>query len=146
MIDFRVCISQSERAARKANVLQMGTMYSVLGGVLLNLGLSLSIQGSRAAANGSFLGAGKWSLTLFITTFQIGCYLSRNDDYVAGVFFILLVRSLQKVKRLENFEKMIWYLFFYLHSIDLQHSSSPLFHLLLVFVKIYNFFFSFFLG
>lgn len=88
-------------------MLQMGTMYSVLGGVLLNLGLSLNIQGSRAVANGSFLGAGKWILTLFIITIQIGCYLSRNDEYVAGVFFILLVRSLQKVKRLENFEKMI---------------------------------------
>lgn len=80
-LKLRVRVLESERAARKANVLQMGTIHTVLGGVLLNLGLSLSIQGSRAAANASFIGA--------------------------GVFFILLLRSLQKVKKLDKFEKMI---------------------------------------
>jgi len=52
-------ICQSERAARKATILQMATMYSVLGGTLLNLGITLSSQGNPAFANGSFLGAGE---------------------------------------------------------------------------------------
>ena len=36
----------------------MATMYSVLGGTLLNLGVTLSSQGNQAFANGSFIGAG----------------------------------------------------------------------------------------
>lgn len=49
---------QSERAARKATILQMATMYTVLGGTLLNVGVTFSSQGSQAIANGSFIGAG----------------------------------------------------------------------------------------
>lgn len=49
---------QSERAARKATILQMATMYTVLGGTLLNLGVTFSSQGSQVIANGSFVGAG----------------------------------------------------------------------------------------
>lgn len=54
-------ISQSKRAAEKATILQMATIYSVLGGVLGNLGVALSIQGRRAVVNGSFIGAGEYS-------------------------------------------------------------------------------------
>jgi hypothetical protein len=52
------CIFQSERAALKATILQKATMYSVFGGTLLNLGVTLNSQGSQVIANGSFVGAG----------------------------------------------------------------------------------------
>ncbi|XVF21163.1 hypothetical protein REPUB_Repub12eG0067200 [Reevesia pubescens] len=78
---LRVRVLESERAARKATILQMATMYTVLGGTLLNLGVTFSSQGSQIIANGSFLGA--------------------------GVFLTLLFRSMQRVKKLDKFEKMI---------------------------------------
>ncbi|KAG8489108.1 hypothetical protein CXB51_017025 [Gossypium anomalum] len=55
---LRVRVLESERAARKATILQMATMYTVLGGTLLNLGVTFSSQGSQTIANGSFVGAG----------------------------------------------------------------------------------------
>lgn len=42
----------------------MATIYTVLGGTLLNLGVTLSSQGSQVFANGSFLGAGDLSYSL----------------------------------------------------------------------------------
>ncbi|XP_054819045.1 protein ACTIVITY OF BC1 COMPLEX KINASE 7, chloroplastic [Prosopis cineraria] len=80
-LKLRVRVLESERAARKATVLQMATMYTVLGGTLLNLGVTLSSQGNIAIANGSFVGA--------------------------GVFMTLLFRSMQRVKKLDKFENMI---------------------------------------
>ncbi|WCJ37359.1 Protein kinase superfamily protein [Euphorbia peplus] len=80
-LKLRVRVLESERAARKATVLQMATMYTVLGGTLLNLGVTFTSQGSQMIANGSFLGA--------------------------GVFLTLLIRSMQRVKKLDKFEKMI---------------------------------------
>lgn len=80
-LKLRVRVLESERAARKATVLQMATMYTVLGGTLLNLGVTFSSQGSQVIANGSFIGA--------------------------GVFMALFFRSMQRVKTLEKFEKMI---------------------------------------
>ncbi|KAA8524877.1 hypothetical protein F0562_011300 [Nyssa sinensis] len=80
-LKLRVRVLESERAARKATVLQMATMYTVLGGTLLNLGVTLSNQGNQVIANGSFIGA--------------------------GVFLTLLIRSMQRLKMLEKFEKMI---------------------------------------
>ncbi|PPD71053.1 hypothetical protein GOBAR_DD32067 [Gossypium barbadense] len=56
---LRVRVLESERAARKATILQMATMYTVLGGTLVNLGVTFSSQGSQIIANGSFVGAGK---------------------------------------------------------------------------------------
>ncbi|TKY57519.1 disease resistance protein RPM1 [Spatholobus suberectus] len=56
-LKLRVRVLESERAARKATALQMATMYTVLGGTLLNLGITLSSQGNIAIANGSFIGA-----------------------------------------------------------------------------------------
>ncbi|KAK4386319.1 protein ACTIVITY OF BC1 COMPLEX kinase, chloroplastic, partial [Sesamum angolense] len=56
-LKLRVRVLESERAARKATILQMGTIYTVLGSTLLNLGLTLSKQGSRIVASGSFIGA-----------------------------------------------------------------------------------------
>lgn len=55
---------QSERAARKATVLQMATMYTALGGTLLNVGVTLNSQGNQIVANGSFIGAGRCFLHL----------------------------------------------------------------------------------
>ncbi|GMI73317.1 salt-induced ABC1 kinase 1 [Hibiscus trionum] len=78
---LRVRVLESERAARKATILQMATMYTVLGGTLLNLGVTFSNQGSQIISNGSFIGA--------------------------GVFLTLLLRSMQRVKNLDKFEKMI---------------------------------------
>ncbi|KAL0400384.1 UNVERIFIED_CONTAM: protein ACTIVITY OF BC1 COMPLEX kinase, chloroplastic [Sesamum radiatum] len=52
---------QSERAARKATVLQMATIYTVASGTLLNLGVTFSNQGSEVIANGSFVAAGECS-------------------------------------------------------------------------------------
>ncbi|XP_039049227.1 protein ACTIVITY OF BC1 COMPLEX KINASE 7, chloroplastic [Hibiscus syriacus] len=78
---LRVRVLEAERAARKATILQMATMYTVLGGTLLNLGVTFSSQGSQIIANGSFVGA--------------------------GVFLTLLLRSMQRVKKLDKFEKMI---------------------------------------
>ncbi|XP_061344109.1 protein ACTIVITY OF BC1 COMPLEX KINASE 7, chloroplastic-like [Gastrolobium bilobum] len=80
-LKLRVRVLESERAARKATILQMATMYTVLGGTLLNLGFTLSSQGNEAIANGSFVGA--------------------------GLFMTLFVRSMQRVKKLDKFEKMI---------------------------------------
>lgn len=80
-LKLRVRVLESERAARKATILQMATMYTVFGGSLLNLGVTLSNQGSQVIANGSFIGA--------------------------GVFLTLLIRSMQRVKKLDKFEKMI---------------------------------------
>ncbi|KAI3409538.1 ABC1 domain-containing protein [Psidium guajava] len=80
-LKLRVRVLESERAARKATILQMATMYTVFGGTLLNLGVTLTNQGSQIFANGSFIGA--------------------------GVFFTLLLRSMQRVRKLDKFEKMI---------------------------------------
>ncbi|CDP18955.1 unnamed protein product [Coffea canephora] len=80
-LKLRVRVLESERAARKANILQMATIYTVLGGTLLNLGVTFTNQGSQIIANGSFLGA--------------------------GVFLTLFMRSMQRVKKLDKFESMI---------------------------------------
>lgn len=80
-LKLRVRVLESERAARKATILQMATMYTVLGGTLLNLGVTFGNQGSQVIANGSYVGA--------------------------GVFLILFIRSMQRVKKLDKFEKMI---------------------------------------
>ncbi|KAH1211236.1 Protein ACTIVITY OF BC1 COMPLEX KINASE 7, chloroplastic [Glycine max] len=80
-LKLRVRVLESERAARKATGLQMATMYTVLGGTLLNLGITMSSQGNITIANGSFIGA--------------------------GIFMTLFVRSMQRVKMLDKFEKMI---------------------------------------
>ncbi|KAI3753503.1 hypothetical protein L2E82_25557 [Cichorium intybus] len=80
-LKLRVRVLESERAARKATIMQMGTLYTVLGGTLVNIGVTLSTQGNQLIANGSFI--------------------------AAGVFLALLVRSMQRVKKLDKFEKMI---------------------------------------
>ncbi|KAJ1277195.1 hypothetical protein BS78_05G276300 [Paspalum vaginatum] len=58
-LKLRVRVLESERAARKASVLQMATMYTALGGTLLNVGVTLNSQGNQIIANGSFIGAGR---------------------------------------------------------------------------------------
>ncbi|KAK6918716.1 ABC1 atypical kinase-like domain [Dillenia turbinata] len=80
-LKLRVRVLESERAARKATILQMATMYTVVGGTFVNLAVTLSNQGSQVFANGSFIGA--------------------------GVFLALSIRSMQRVKKLDDFEKMI---------------------------------------
>ncbi|XP_022985714.1 protein ACTIVITY OF BC1 COMPLEX KINASE 7, chloroplastic-like [Cucurbita maxima] len=80
-LKLRVRVLESERAARKATILQMTTMYTVMGGTLLNLGITLISQGNQAVAGGSFIGA--------------------------GVFMVLIVRGMRRVKWLDKLEKMI---------------------------------------
>ncbi|KAK9152389.1 hypothetical protein Syun_010698 [Stephania yunnanensis] len=80
-LKLRVRVLESERAARKATALQMATMYTVLGGTMLNIGVTLSTQGNQVIANGFFVGA--------------------------GVFLTLFIRSMRRVKMLDKFEKMI---------------------------------------
>lgn len=80
-LKLRVRVLESERAARKATILQMATLYTVIGGTLVNVGVTFSTQGSQLIANGSFV--------------------------AAGVFIALLIRSMQRVKKLDKFEKMI---------------------------------------
>ncbi|GER48267.1 protein kinase superfamily protein [Striga asiatica] len=80
-LKLRVRVLESERAARKATILHMATIYTILWGTFLNLGVTLINQSSRVMANGTFV--------------------------VAGVFFALLVRSMQRVRRLDKFEKML---------------------------------------
>lgn len=80
-LKLRVRVLESERAARKATVLQMATMYTVLGGTFLNIGVNLTSQGNQTFANGSFVGA--------------------------GILFILFLRSMQRVQKLDKFEKML---------------------------------------
>lgn len=43
----------------------MATMYTVIGGTLLNLGVTFTSQGSQMFANGSFIGAGEFFRTIF---------------------------------------------------------------------------------
>ncbi|KAJ3698251.1 hypothetical protein LUZ61_001956 [Rhynchospora tenuis] len=80
-LKLRVRVLESERAARKATILQMATMYTALGGTLLNVGVTLNSQGNQLFANGSFVGA--------------------------GVMLALVARSMQRVKKLDKFETMI---------------------------------------
>lgn len=80
-LKLRVRVLESERAAKKAIILQMATMYTIIGGTLLNVGVTFNSQGSQMIANGAFVGA--------------------------GVFLALLFTSMQRVKKLDKFEKMI---------------------------------------
>ncbi|KAF3325986.1 ABC1 family [Carex littledalei] len=80
-LKLRVRVLESERAARKATILQMATLYTALGGTLLNVGVALNGQGNQLIANGSFVSA--------------------------GVMLALVVRSMQRVKKLDKFETMI---------------------------------------
>ncbi|KAL4185707.1 hypothetical protein AMTRI_Chr10g232040 [Amborella trichopoda] len=80
-LKLRVRVLEAERAARRASIMQSATIYTVAGGTLLNLGVTLTFQGSQAFANGSFIGA--------------------------AVFAALLARSMQRVQKLDKFEKMI---------------------------------------
>lgn len=68
---FFFSVSQSERAAQKATILQMATMYTVFGGTLLNLGVTLTNQGSQIFANGSFIGAGSSSFIHTLSYIEI---------------------------------------------------------------------------
>lgn len=66
-------VLESERAARKATILQMTTMYTVIWGVLTNLGLTFSTQGNQLIANESFAGAG--NIHIYVYTYvEVGSY------------------------------------------------------------------------
>ncbi|CAM8891074.1 unnamed protein product [Rhodiola kirilowii] len=80
-IKLRVRVLESERAARKATILQMSTIYTIFGGTLVNLGMTFSSQESVVLANGAFVGA--------------------------GIFLVLFLRSMQRVQKLDKFEKMM---------------------------------------
>ncbi|KAL6561229.1 Protein ACTIVITY OF BC1 COMPLEX KINASE 7, chloroplastic [Orobanche minor] len=74
-LKLRVRVLESERAALKATVLQMATIYTILSGTLLNLGTTLINRGSRVMANGSFILAGHSSnflLRVFFSLYSLG--------------------------------------------------------------------------
>ncbi|KAH7289252.1 hypothetical protein KP509_31G066400 [Ceratopteris richardii] len=80
-LKLRVRVLEAERAARRASVLQMATVYTVAAGTLLNLGVSLTGQGFTTFATPSFIGS--------------------------GVFSVLLALSMRRIQRLDKFEKML---------------------------------------
>lgn len=80
-IKLRVRVLEAERAARRASVMQMATIHTVLGSTLLNVGVTLTAQGMENFATVSYIGA--------------------------GLFTILFVRAMRRVQRLDKFEKQI---------------------------------------
>lgn len=85
----------------------MATMYTVIGGTLVNIGVTCSTQGSQLIANGSFVGAGEYVMCIVLMKFMF--YLT-NINHIfmnIGIFIALLIRSMQRVKKLDKFEKMI---------------------------------------
>ncbi|KAL4581448.1 hypothetical protein LXL04_017663 [Taraxacum kok-saghyz] len=81
-LKLHVRVLESERAAQKATILQMATMYTVIWTMLINLGVMLiCIQGNLFIANGSFIGA--------------------------GFLLALFLMSMHRVKMLDDFKKMI---------------------------------------
>ncbi|CAM8986852.1 unnamed protein product [Rhodiola kirilowii] len=80
-LKLRVRVLESERAAQKATLLQVATIHTVLGCTLLNLGLTLYRQGLRV--------------------------LSKVPFISAGLFLLLFLRTVQKAKDIEKFEKRI---------------------------------------
>lgn len=88
----------------------MATLYTVLSGTLVNSGIALSGQGTQVFANGSFVGAGIYVfgfrlIDLRVQFQSIFWYISHIH---VGVFLLLLIRSMQRVKKLDKFETMIW--------------------------------------
>ena len=53
-------------------------MYTVMGGTLLNLGITLSAQGNQAVASGSFVGAGELSFGGISLSLKFISYLDRS--------------------------------------------------------------------
>ncbi|KAJ9551595.1 hypothetical protein OSB04_015640, partial [Centaurea solstitialis] len=57
-LQLRGRVLESERAAKKATMLQMATMYTVMWGIFINLGLTFTTQGNQLIANESFAASG----------------------------------------------------------------------------------------
>jgi hypothetical protein len=74
-----VRVLEGERAARRAAILQLATMHTVAGVGLLNLGVQLALAG-HSGPGGACFG-------------------------LSGVFGVLLLLGLRRVKRLDKFEK-----------------------------------------
>ena len=86
----------------------MATMYTVLGGTLLNLGITMSNQGNAAMGNGSFIAAGDCVMKLIVESCSnFFIWLIGAAFECAGIFMTLFVRSMQRVKMLDKFEEMI---------------------------------------
>ena len=86
----------------------MATMYSVMGGTLLNLGITVSSQGNQAIAGGSFVGAGELELFFLLRKFELEVQILVSIVWRnTGVFLALVLRSMQRVKKLDKFEEMI---------------------------------------
>ncbi|XP_078431888.1 protein ACTIVITY OF BC1 COMPLEX KINASE 7, chloroplastic-like [Wolffia australiana] len=80
-LKLRVRVLESERAAKRASIMQMATIYTVLGSTLLHIGVTMITQdGSDIAATGFFISG--------------------------GVMMVLSIRSMQKVQELDKIEKM----------------------------------------
>uniref|UniRef100_A0A7C9DQL2 ABC1 atypical kinase-like domain-containing protein n=4 Tax=Opuntia streptacantha TaxID=393608 RepID=A0A7C9DQL2_OPUST len=80
-LKLRVRVLESEREAMKARILQRATLYTIFCGTLLNLGMTLRSQGNHVGAITSLVGA--------------------------GVFLTLFWGSMQRVKKVDDIEKMM---------------------------------------
>ena len=64
--EYLIFIFQAERAARRATVMQMATIHTVLASTLLNVGVTLTAQGVENFATVSYIGAGRFGIPINI--------------------------------------------------------------------------------
>jgi hypothetical protein len=81
-LKLRVRVLESERAARRAGVLQMATMNTIGAVGFLDMGVQLALHGGLEGAAGACMA-------------------------IAAVFSVLLLRGMKRVQRLDKFEKEI---------------------------------------
>eukprot|EP00271_Cylindrocystis_brebissonii_P009273 TRINITY_DN2399_c0_g3_i7.p1 TRINITY_DN2399_c0_g3~~TRINITY_DN2399_c0_g3_i7.p1 ORF type:complete len:801 (-),score=132.93 TRINITY_DN2399_c0_g3_i7:801-3203(-) len=87
-LKLRVRVLESERAARRAGILQTATLNAIAAGSLLNVGVQLLLSTPQQIDG---------SMTAPATTAFAG----------AGVFILFIVFALRRVQRLDKFEKML---------------------------------------
>ncbi|KAL7583356.1 hypothetical protein Lser_V15G45547 [Lactuca serriola] len=80
-LKLHVRVLESERAAQKTRILQIATMYTAIWCMLINLGVILTIHGNLFLANGLFISS--------------------------GFLLVLFLMSMQRVKMLDDFKKMV---------------------------------------
>ena len=84
--------------------LGMATMYTVFGGILLNLGVTLANQGSQVIANESYVGAGKLFLTPKTFTLEYFFFLSLDIFKFAFINF-----PVAKISGFVKMQAFSWY-------------------------------------
>ena len=115
-----VSVSQTERANRRAGILQTVTINTVAAAALLNIGVTLNGQGAGGPSTASFLAAGEdapLSIScryLLLRGIAIKCRDAVSDVFlicdccwVAGLLAVFTVLGMKRVERLDKFEKML---------------------------------------